>query len=105
VRAGTCERGLEVARFERYLAGTQQEVIAMTKMFDEAIKKVRELPDTIQDEAAEILFSVAARQGEPVRLDDETRAAALEGRAQARRGEFGSDSDIAAFFARHGVKR
>ena len=72
----------------------------MTKMFDEAIKKVRELPDTIQDEAAEILFSVAARQGQPVRLDAETRAAVLEGRAQARRSEFVSDSDMAAFFAR-----
>jgi hypothetical protein len=89
--------------FARYLAGTYRKVIAMTKMLDEALKRVRELPEPVQDEAAEILFSVAARQGEPVRLDDETRAAALEGRAQAHRGEFVSDSDMAAFFARHGV--
>ena len=51
----------------------------MTKMLDEAVKKVREHPDSVQDDAAEM--SVAARQGEPVRLDEETRAAIRDGRA------------------------
>jgi predicted transcriptional regulator len=77
----------------------------MTKMLDEAIKKVRELPDSAQDEAAEMLLSVAAKQGDPIKIDDDTRAAIQEGRAQARRGEFVSDEDMAAFFNRHGVKR
>ncbi len=77
----------------------------MTRMLDEAIKKVRELPDSVQDDAAEMLFSVAAKQGEPVRLDEETRAAVREGRAQARRGEFVSEEDMQAFFERHGMKR
>lgn len=77
----------------------------MTRMLDEAIKKVRELPDSVQDDAAEMLFSVAAKQGEPVRLDAETRAAIREGMAQARRGEFVSEEDMQAFFERHGVKR
>jgi predicted transcriptional regulator len=77
----------------------------MTKMLDEAIKKVRELPDSVQDDAAELLFSVAAKQGAPIRLDEETRAAVREGRAQAQRGEFVSDEDLQAFFERHGVKR
>jgi hypothetical protein len=74
-------------------------------MLDEAIKKVRELPESVQDDAAEMLFSVAAKQGEPVRLDEETRAAIREGRVQARRGEFVSEEDMQAFFERHGVKR
>jgi predicted transcriptional regulator len=77
----------------------------MTKLLEEAIKRVRELPEADQDEAAEILLSVASRKGEPVRLDDETRAAIREGRDQARRGEFVSDEEMAAFFRRHGVKR
>jgi predicted transcriptional regulator len=77
----------------------------MTKMLDEAVRKVRELPDAVQDEAAEMLFSVAAKQGAPVRLDEETRAALQEGRAQARQGEFVSEEDMQAFFERHGVKR
>jgi len=77
----------------------------MTKLLEEAIKKVRELPEADQDEAAEILLSVALKKGEPVELDDETRAAIREGRDQARRGEFVSDEEMAAFFKRHGVKR
>jgi predicted transcriptional regulator len=70
----------------------------MTKLLEEAIKKVRELPASEQDEAAEMLLSLAARAAEPVRLDDETRAAIREGREQARRGEFASDEEMAAFF-------
>jgi predicted transcriptional regulator len=77
----------------------------MTKMLEEAIKKVRELPEAEQDEAAELLLSVAAKADAPVRLDDKTRAAIREGREQARRGEFVSDDDMAAFFERHGVTR
>jgi predicted transcriptional regulator len=77
----------------------------MTKMLEEAIHKVRELPDAEQDEAAEMLLAIASRNAAPVQLDDETRAAIREGRAQARRGEFASDEDMAALFKRHGVKR
>jgi predicted transcriptional regulator len=83
----------------------QRNVPTITKMLDEAIKRVRELPDSAQDEAAEISFSVDAKQGGPIKLDDDTRAAIQEGRAQARRGEFVSEDDMAAFFERHGVKR
>ena len=77
----------------------------MSKMLEEAVAKVRELPEADQDEAAEMLFSVAAKRAEPMTLDEETRAAIREGRDQARRGEFVSDEDMAAFFKRHGVKR
>jgi hypothetical protein len=77
----------------------------MTKMLEEAINKVRELPDAEQDEAAELLLLVAAKGGGLVRLDEETRAAIREGREQARRGEFVSDNDMTAFFERHGIKR
>jgi hypothetical protein len=76
----------------------------MSKMLEDAIKKVRELPEADQDQAAEMLLSVAAKKGEPVQLDEETRAAVRVGRKQARRGEFVSDADMAAFFKRHGVK-
>jgi hypothetical protein len=77
----------------------------MTRMLEEAVKKVRELSEADQDEAAEILLSVASKKSEPVQLDDETRTAIRQGREQARRGEFVSDEAMAAFFKRHGVKR
>jgi len=76
----------------------------MTKMLEEAIRKIRELPEAEQDQAAELLLSASKRAG-PVPLDDETRAAVRQGREQARRGEFASDADLAAFFKRHGIKR
>jgi predicted transcriptional regulator len=77
----------------------------MTKMLEDAIKKVRELPTIEQDEAAAMLLSVAWKNRELVEIDDETRAAIQVGREQARRGEFVSDKDMAAFFRRCGVKR
>jgi hypothetical protein len=76
----------------------------MTKMLDEAIDKVRELPDAVQDDAAQMLFSLAAKQRGPIELDEETLAAVLGGREQARRAEFVSDEDMQALFKRHGVK-
>jgi hypothetical protein len=75
----------------------------MNKLLEQAIAKVRELPEADQAEAAEMLLSVAAKRGEPVKLDEETRNAVREGREQARRGEFVSDEDMAAFYKRHGI--
>lgn len=76
----------------------------MTKLLDEAIEKLRELPDAVQDDAAQMLFSLAAKQSGLVELDEETLAAVRRGLEQARRGEFVSDEDMQAFFERHGVR-
>jgi hypothetical protein len=70
----------------------------MTKLLEEAISKVRELPEAEQDEAAAFLLLLAARRAEPEHLDEDTRAAVREGLEQARRGEFASDEQIAALF-------
>jgi predicted transcriptional regulator len=76
----------------------------MSKMLEEAIAKVRELPEADQNEAAAMLLSVASKNAEIVKLDGRTRAAIREGKAQARQGKFVSENDMAAFFRRHGVK-
>ena len=70
----------------------------MTKLLEQAIEKIRKLPDADQDDAAELLLIVASRATAPEQLDDATRAAVREGSAQARRGEFATDDDIAAIF-------
>ena len=75
----------------------------MTKLLEQAIARARELPDADQDEAAEVLLSLVSKFREPVRLDEETRAAIREGSEQARRGEFVSDAEMAEFFKRHDV--
>jgi predicted transcriptional regulator len=70
----------------------------MTKLLEEAVKKIQQLPDTVQDEAAEMLLSLAARCLEPVQPDDATRRAVREGRAQAGRGELVPDEEMVDFF-------
>ena len=60
----------------------------MTEMLEEAIEKVRKLPEAEQDEAAAMLLSVASKNTDVVELDAETRAAIREGREQARQGKF-----------------
>jgi predicted transcriptional regulator len=72
----------------------------MTRLLDEAIAKVRGLSASTQDEAAEVLLAIAARGEGPVLLDAETRAAVREGLAQADRGEFATDKELAALFNR-----
>lgn len=70
----------------------------MTKRLEQAIKKIRELPDADQEDAADLLLMLAARATAREKLDEPTRAAIHEGIAQARRGEFASDEEIAAIF-------
>ena len=70
----------------------------MTKLLERAIEKIRELPEADQDAAAEMLLTVAARATARETLDDATRAAVREGLAQAGRGEFADDDEIAAIF-------
>ncbi|MFZ1962570.1 MAG: hypothetical protein WAU78_03735 [Roseiarcus sp.] len=75
----------------------------MTKLLDQAIEKVRKLPEADQDETAEMLLWAVETRGAPTPLDEETAAAIDEGLAQARRGEFASDAEIAALWKRHGL--
>ena len=70
----------------------------MTKRLEQAIEKVRGLSAADQDDAADLLLILAARANAAEKLDNTTRAAIREGMAQARRGEFASDEEIAAIF-------
>jgi hypothetical protein len=75
----------------------------MIKLLEDAIAKVRELPEAAQEEAAEMLLSVVSKTKEPVRLDADTRAAVRRALAQAERGEFVPDDVVAQANKRHGI--
>ena len=65
--------------------------------------EARKLPPKEQDEAAEmLLWAIETRSGS-IPLDEETIAAIEEGLAQARRGEFATDEEIADLWKRHGL--
>ncbi len=73
----------------------------MTKLLDQAIAKVRELPEEAQERAAESLmvFAELAKQG-VYALSPEERAAIEESKAQVRRGELATDDEVEAAYAR-----
>lgn len=73
----------------------------MTKLLDQAIAKVRELPEEEQDRVAQSLleFSGLAKQG-LYKLSAEERAAIEESKAQVRRGEIATDDEVEAAYAR-----
>ena len=75
----------------------------MTKLLEKAIKKLSQLPEERQNELARMLIDVAASDLSPYQLTDEERAAVEEGLAQAERGEFATDEEVAAMWKRFGL--
>jgi predicted transcriptional regulator len=75
----------------------------MTKLLEQAIAKVRELPDEDQDAVATLVLSIAASDASGVPLDPATLAAIREGLAQAERGDFVADEVVAEADKRHGI--
>ena len=72
----------------------------MTKLLEEALEAVRQLPADSQDEIARAMLNLAGRGDEPEAIDPDHLAAVLEGLAQARRGEFATDEEVEAAFRR-----
>ena len=75
----------------------------MTKVLEDAIEKVRQLPEDRQAYVAELLEQIAAAGSDPYIIPDEHRAAVLQGLAQAERGEFASDEEMAALWKKCGL--
>jgi predicted transcriptional regulator len=75
----------------------------MMKVFEDAIEKVRRLPEDRQAYAADILEQIAAAGGDPFVVPESHRAAVLEGLAEAERGEFVSDEEMAALWKKCGL--
>jgi predicted transcriptional regulator len=75
----------------------------MTKLLEKAIAKARELPAEDQDTVAIAVLSMTGEETPVVQLDAQTRAAVLEGLAQAERGEFVPDETVAEADKRHGA--
>ena len=74
----------------------------MTKdQIDAVLDRVRTWPPERQEDAARVLLQMEEAGTEVYRLSDDERAAIEEGMAQARRGEFATDEEVAAVFNRH----
>lgn len=75
----------------------------MTKLFDQAVEAVRGLPSDVQDDIARILLQLAGSDTEPLPLSAEERAAIARSKAAAERGEFATDEQVRATWAKHGL--
>jgi hypothetical protein len=75
----------------------------MTELLEKAIATVTRLDPARQDEIARIMLAVSGEEKEPEDIDPEDLPHVLEGLAQAERGEFASEEQIKATFARFDV--
>ena len=75
----------------------------MTQLLDRAIAAARRLSPEAQDDIARSVLFLAGEQAEPVVLAAEEEESLAESLAQAGRGEFASDEEVAAVWAKHGL--
>jgi predicted transcriptional regulator len=68
----------------------------------EVLDRVLTWPRQLQEEAAQMLLLLEAREDEAYRPSDDEWTAVAEGLAQAKQGETVSDDEIAALFKPHG---
>jgi predicted transcriptional regulator len=75
----------------------------MIKVLEQAIEKIKKLPEDRQVYAAEVLEQIAAAGTDVFQVPDDHRAAILEGLEQTRRGEFVGDEEMAALWKKVGL--
>jgi hypothetical protein len=74
----------------------------MTKLLDKALEVARDLPPEVQDEIARVVLQLAGRDDGPVTtLSDDERAAIGRSKAAAACGDFATDEQVEAVWAKH----
>lgn len=76
----------------------------MTKLLDRALEAVRNLPPAAQDDIARVVLRLAGADDEtPMPLTPEEQTAVAGSKAAAARGEFATDDEVRAVWAKHGL--
>ena len=76
----------------------------MTELLDAALKAVSSLPPDDQDKIARVVLRLAGTDEEPpVALSTAERVAITASKAAATRGEFATDDQVRAAWAKHGL--
>jgi predicted transcriptional regulator len=65
------------------------------------LERIAALPNELLDEVQESVDEIERWRGDVFRLTDEERVAVRKGMEAARRGEFVTDEELAAFYRRH----
>ena len=72
-------------------------------MLEHAVETVSALPDDTQDELARILLQLAGVEQPPYELAPEEEADIEASLDEAERGEFATDEEVRAMWAKHGL--
>jgi hypothetical protein len=76
----------------------------MTKLLDQALEAARNLPADAQDDIARVVLRLLGADDEPpVALTPEEQAAITASKAAATRGEFATEEQVRAVWAKHGL--
>lgn len=75
----------------------------MTQLLEKAVQAARSLPATVQDEIARTILLLAEEEAGPVALTVGESSAIAVSKAAAARGEFASEAEVHAVWAKHGL--
>jgi hypothetical protein len=75
----------------------------MTKLLEQAFAAARRLPAAMQDDMARVIMAMTGQAPPVVQLTAEEEASFDESFAQAERGEFATDDQLRAIWAKHGL--
>jgi hypothetical protein len=77
----------------------------MTELLQKALEAVRQLSASDQDEIARAMLALAGTEddGEAIPLTADEREAIARSKAAAARGEFATDDQVRAVWAKHGL--
>ena len=76
-------------------------LLPMTAKLQNLFERIAALPDELLGEIEQSIDEIERWRGDVFRLTDEERAAVRKGMEAARRGEFVTDEELAAFYRRH----
>jgi hypothetical protein len=86
------------------LLSSSRYISAMTKLPDDALEAARNLPPDDEDSIARVVPRLTGMHDQPpVALSTDERAAIAASKAAAARGEFASDEQVRATWAKHGL--
>ena len=77
-------------------------LLLMNAKLQNLFERIAALPDELLGEIEQSIDEIERWRGDVFRLTDEERAAVRKGMEAARRGEFVTDEELAAFYRRHG---
>ncbi|HXQ51738.1 MAG TPA: hypothetical protein VN802_11640 [Stellaceae bacterium] len=75
----------------------------MTKLLEQALEAARILPPDAQDDITRVMLRLAGTDDEapPVPLNEDERAAIAASKEAAARGEFATEEQVGAVWAKH----